>query len=63
MADPEAGWRVLRGLLARRGLMRIGLYSERGRADVVALQELIPIGINQNSCAHLRRPMDVMFHG
>ena len=24
---------------------------------------LIPIGINQNSCAHLRRPMDVMFHG
>ena len=25
--------------------------------------DLIPIGINQNSCAHLRRPMDVMFHG
>lgn len=41
MADPEAGWRVLRGLLAPRGLMRIGLYSERGRADVVALRERI----------------------
>lgn len=41
MADPEAGWRVLRGLLAPRGLMRISLYSERGRADVVALREQI----------------------
>ena len=41
MADPEAGWRVLRGLLAPRGLMRIGLYSERGRTDVVALREVI----------------------
>lgn len=41
MADPEAGWRVLRGLLAPRGIMRIGLYSERGRADVVAMRERI----------------------
>ncbi len=41
MADPEAGWRVLRGLLAPRGLMRIGLYSKRGRADVVALRARI----------------------
>lgn len=35
MADPEAGWRVLRGLVAPGGLMRIALYSERGRAGVV----------------------------
>lgn len=41
MADPEAGWQILRGLLKPRGLMRIGLYSERGRADVVAMREVI----------------------
>jgi 2-polyprenyl-3-methyl-5-hydroxy-6-metoxy-1,4-benzoquinol methylase len=34
MADPEAGWRVLRSLLGPRGLMRISLYSERGRAGI-----------------------------
>lgn len=32
MADPMAGWRVLRGLLAPHGLMRIALYSRRARA-------------------------------
>jgi SAM-dependent methyltransferase len=41
MSDPEAGWRILRGLLAPRGVMRISLYSERGRADVVAMREMI----------------------
>lgn len=34
MADPEVGWRVLRGLLGPRGMMRISLYSERGRAGI-----------------------------
>lgn len=36
MADPWAGWRVLRSLLRPHGLMRIGLYSEIGRSDIVA---------------------------
>lgn len=34
MADPEAGWRVLTGLLAPGGLMRIGLYSARARERI-----------------------------
>lgn len=41
LADPLAGWRVLRGLLADDGVMRIGLYAERGRADVVAARALV----------------------
>ena len=36
-----AGWRVLCGLLRPRAFMRIGLYSERGRADVAAARALI----------------------
>jgi SAM-dependent methyltransferase len=35
MADPEAGWRVLTGLLADDGVMRIALYSELARRSVV----------------------------
>lgn len=41
MADPFAGWKVLRGLLKPGGLMRIGLYSEIGRSSVVAAREVI----------------------
>lgn len=37
MADPAAGWRNLTALLAPRGAMKIGLYSERARADVTAV--------------------------
>ncbi|MFT7520714.1 MAG: SAM-dependent methyltransferase, partial [Kiritimatiellia bacterium] len=40
MADPLAGWRVLADLLAPGGLMKIGLYSEHARADVVAARQL-----------------------
>lgn len=36
LRDPEAGLSVLAGLLADHGLMRIALYSEKGRRDVVA---------------------------
>lgn len=39
--DPMAGWRVLRGLLEPSGLMRIALYSERARADLVPAREFI----------------------
>jgi len=41
LRDPMAGWRVLRGLLASGGFMRIALYSELGRKAVVAARELI----------------------
>ena len=34
MADPFAGWRALLGCLAPGGLMLIGLYSARARADI-----------------------------
>jgi SAM-dependent methyltransferase len=36
MADPEAGWRVLVSLLRDGGVMRVALYSELGRRDIVA---------------------------
>ncbi|MCH8221727.1 MAG: class I SAM-dependent methyltransferase, partial [Proteobacteria bacterium] len=42
MADPLAGWRVLVGLLRDDGLMRIGLYSEAGRADILAARQILP---------------------
>lgn len=41
MADPEDGWRILRGLLSPQGFMRIALYSERGRAGVTEARALV----------------------
>jgi SAM-dependent methyltransferase len=41
MADPIAGWRALRDCLEARGLMKIGLYSERARGDVELARERI----------------------
>ncbi len=41
LADPTDGWRVLCTLLRPNGFMRIALYSELGRADVVAARALI----------------------
>ena len=38
LADPMAGWRILHSLLRPNGFMRIGLYSELARRDVVAAQ-------------------------
>ncbi len=40
LAEPLAGWRVLTGLLAPGGTMRIGLYSRRGRAAIKAAQRI-----------------------
>ena len=39
--DPLAGWRVLVDLLRSGGLMKIGLYSETARQDVVSGRALI----------------------
>jgi tetratricopeptide (TPR) repeat protein/SAM-dependent methyltransferase len=41
MANPLDGWKVLTGLLAPGGVMRIGLYSEIARQAVVRARELI----------------------
>lgn len=40
LADPLAGWRVLDGLLAQNGTMRIGLYSRQGRTAIRAAQTI-----------------------
>lgn len=39
--DPLAGWRALLGVLRPRGLVNVALYSEAGRAAVVAARRLI----------------------
>ncbi len=41
MAAPEDGWRALAACLKPGGLMRVGLYSEKARADIVAAQEFV----------------------
>jgi SAM-dependent methyltransferase len=41
LADPMRGWRELVELLMPAGHMLVGLYSERGRADVIAAKAFI----------------------
>lgn len=41
MAEPSQGWRVLTGLLAPGGVLKLGLYSERARQVVVAARDRI----------------------
>ncbi len=41
LRNPRDGWAVLAGLLKPNGLMRVGLYSRRGRQHVVAARALI----------------------
>jgi SAM-dependent methyltransferase len=41
LADPLAAWRRLVALLRPGGVMNVGLYSERGRADVVRARALV----------------------
>ena len=55
MADPVAGWRVLRGLLKPRGLMRIGLYSVHARRRWEALREPIDGNMDPDEAAALLR--------
>lgn len=40
LADPLAGGRRLVAKLAPRGILRLGLYSERGRSEIVAARAL-----------------------
>jgi tetratricopeptide (TPR) repeat protein/SAM-dependent methyltransferase len=41
LADPMRGWSTLLALLKPGGFMRLGLYSELARADIVAVRQLI----------------------
>ena len=41
MDDPSLGWAVLTELLGPSGLMKIGLYSELARKDIVTIREEI----------------------
>jgi SAM-dependent methyltransferase len=41
LADPWAGWSVLLGRLAPGGVMRIGLYSELARQDIVRGRKIV----------------------
>ncbi|MDH4117697.1 MAG: methyltransferase domain-containing protein [Acidimicrobiia bacterium] len=41
LADPEAGWAILRRLTRPGGLMKIGLYSRRGRAFLDPISRMI----------------------
>src|SRR5262249_41841352 len=41
LADPFAGWQRLLGVLETKGVMNIGLYSERGREDVTAARRVV----------------------
>jgi hypothetical protein len=50
-----------------RASMIVAAYDrsnpDNGRKYTVPLRRLIPTGINQNLCAHFRRPMDMIFQG
>ncbi|MES1208432.1 MAG: class I SAM-dependent methyltransferase, partial [Pseudomonadota bacterium] len=64
MRDPAEGLRALAGVLAPRGVLRVGLYSRIGRAPVLAARAWIaregfaatPDGIRSFRAALLERP-------
>ena len=52
MKEPLAGWRVLVNCLKTGGLMKIGLYSERARTDIVDIhKEIDQSNIGQSTAA------------
>jgi 2-polyprenyl-3-methyl-5-hydroxy-6-metoxy-1,4-benzoquinol methylase len=64
LADPFAGWRVLRTLLRSGGIMDVALYSELGRRRIVAGQQFVQDGSYSASAADIRRFRDdVMAQG
>jgi len=66
LQDPMAGWRVLTGLLAPGGKMKVALYSEIARRSVAAARRLIadrgfaadPKGMRAARAAILALPSD-----
>jgi tetratricopeptide (TPR) repeat protein/2-polyprenyl-3-methyl-5-hydroxy-6-metoxy-1,4-benzoquinol methylase len=41
LPDPATGWRILLSLLRPNGFMRVGLYSELARRDIVAARSFV----------------------
>ncbi len=66
LADPLAGWRVLKERTRAGGWMKIALYSELGRQSVIAAREFVsehafratPAGLKQARKALLALPKD-----
>jgi len=63
LADPIAGWRALLARLRPGGFMRIGLYSERARREVVAAREVIAARGYGSSPAEIRRARQELIAG
>jgi tetratricopeptide (TPR) repeat protein len=55
LRDPVAGWRELLQLLVPDGFMRVGLYSELGRANIVHGQAFAQHGGYDGSTESIRR--------
>lgn len=55
LRDPEAGWRELLLLLRPNGLMRVALYSECARRQIVAAQQVVAQGGYGRSADEIRR--------
>ena len=57
MDNPLDGWRVLTSCLKKGGLIRLGLYSELGRLDIVKFQNEISISnvnLSDNTIKYFR---------
>ena len=60
MDEPMAGWRVLVNMLKPGGLMKIGLYSELARRNIVKIREeitLLGVGSTEADIRKFRRPL------
>ncbi len=58
MEHPVQGWKILSDLLIDGGIMSLGLYSERGREQIVAARKIISdekISPDKNSIRNFRR--------
>jgi SAM-dependent methyltransferase len=60
MHDPAAGLRALASILKPNGLMRLGLYSERGRSAVIAARALIAAQHIPDSDAGVRQARQML---
>lgn len=61
MEDPMAGWRSLTDLLKPGGLMRVGLYSEFARQDIVKVRDEIATQKIRSSPSNIRNFRQSLF--
>ncbi|MZR31989.1 methyltransferase domain-containing protein [Sneathiella litorea] len=54
MADPEAAWKGLLSFLAPNGVMKIALYSEQARQDVIVVREMVGERLDQLTLDDIR---------